>query len=173
MNTQSNFSGNQMVVAVILLTFGLIGIVSQLYDAFGVGLLLLPGVAFALLMFGYLWRHNGLLIGGSVVGGLGAAVILVTEVHETAELPFKLGLFLILVGLGWVIGTFLSYLLTERPQWWPAVVGVFLAIPGIATVFNEPFWQLMSNLNPLLPYAIFLLGLAILVNAGFRNRPQT
>jgi hypothetical protein len=69
--------------------------------------------------------HIGLIVAGSVITGLIAALGLAVVVFEGAAEPVITGVVLVAFGLGWLMLALLSSRRTSQPQRWALVPAVF------------------------------------------------
>jgi hypothetical protein len=82
--------------------------------------------------------HIGLIVTGSVITGLIAALVLAVVVFGGAAEPVITGVVLVAFGLGWVMLALLSSRRTSQPQRWALVPAVFMGAVGLAYLIFRP-----------------------------------
>jgi len=145
-----------IVIGAALLLGRLVGDTGQ-FVTLGIGLVLLALFAVS--------RNPGTLIGGGIVTGIGAGVVVATRTEGDvagAAVLFGLGFGFIAV---WVIGRLMR--LTEI-TFWPLIPGTILVVVG-AFVLAGP--EAAKQLEVLWPALIIGLGVIVLL-AALRGRPS-
>jgi hypothetical protein len=82
--------------------------------------------------------HIGLIVAGSVIAGLIAALVLAVVVFGGAAEPVITGVVLVAFGLGWVMLALLSSRRTSQPQRRALVPAVFMGAVGLAYLVFRP-----------------------------------
>ena len=91
----------------------------------------------------------GLIVAGSLAGGLVAAVVLVAAPFVAAEENVLTGVVLLGFAFGWALLAVLSVRFTDQPQRWAAVPAAFMALAGLALLIgSEAVHDLLSWVWP-------------------------
>jgi hypothetical protein len=99
------------------------------------------GVFFGVLgLFFIIWgavnRNAGLLIPGGILTGLSMAVFLVEDINTVPE-QYQGGVFVVALGVGFVLITLLTRLFTGKAHWWALIVAAILALVGSGIIIVE------------------------------------
>ena len=143
-----------IVIGAALLLGQLVG-GAELFIPLGIGLLLL--VLFAVS------RNPGTLIGGGIVTGLGAGVLVAANTDgEIAGAAVLFGLGFGFLGV-WLVGTLLRM---QETRIWPLIPGVILIAIGIVVLAGP---ETAKALEPIWPIALIGVGVLVLL-AALRGR---
>jgi len=82
--------------------------------------------------------HIGLVVAGSVIGGLVAALVLVLGPFAGAQEDVISGTALLAFASGWALLAVLSMRRTDQPQRWAAVPAAFMASVGAVLLIFAP-----------------------------------
>ncbi len=97
------------------------------------------GIALPLLIWGAFKRLFGLIIAGCLLLGASSGVYMGWGgAVESADLA-QTGIMLVIFGLGWLLITLFSRVITQHVVWWPLIPGTILAVVG---------WGLYIGGNP-------------------------
>src|SRR5207249_7137735 len=80
----------------------------------------------------------GLIVAGSLLGGLVAAIALVVGPLRGSQEHVITGAVLLAFALGWVLLALLSTLWTDQPQRWAAVPAAFMGLFGAGLIVFAP-----------------------------------
>lgn len=97
------------------------------------------GLALALLVWGSYERWIGLIIPGCLILGASSGVYLAWGIPADSTSLAQTGFMLVFFGLGWLLITLFSRLITTNVVWWPLIPGGILAVVG---------WGLYIGGNP-------------------------
>ena len=99
-------------------------------------LLILPALG-AYFMYGYLFSHKPeWMIPGALVGGAGIGSFLALTSLFSFSVITRIGLFLMLFGLGFYLVSILAYFVNRRPAWWALIPGGVVGWTGAAFLFS-------------------------------------
>lgn len=160
-------SGNEKWVGgFVLIAIGGALLLGQLVDEFQQFVVLAIGLM--LLVLFAVTRVPGTLIGGSIVTGLGAGVLIAANTEgEIAGAAVLFGLALGFVGV-WIIGTLMS---VKGITWWPLIPGIILALVGAIVMAGA---ETAQQFELLWPIVLIVLGVIVLFAAGQkRGRAST
>jgi hypothetical protein len=152
---------NQLVGGAVLITIGVALLLGQLVGDAGQFVLL--GIGLVLLVLFAVSRNPGTLIGGGIVTGLGAGVLV------AANTDGEIGGAAVLFGLGlgflgvWLVGTLMRI---EETRIWPLIPGAILIVVGIVVLAGT---EAAETLELLWPVALIGIGVVVLL-AALRGR---
>lgn len=152
---------DQWVGGAVLIAIGVALLLGQLVGDAGQFILL--GIGVVLLVLFAVSRSPGTLIGGGIVTGLGAGVLVAANTEgEIAGAAVLFGLGLGFVGV-WLIGTLMRI---PETKIWPLIPGAILVVVGFVTLGGPEAAEALELLWPLL-----LIGLGVVViGAAFLRR---
>jgi hypothetical protein len=154
---------DQWVGGAVLIAIGIALLLGKLFGDMGQFILL--GIGLVLLLLFAVSRNPGTLIGGGIVTGLGAGVLV--NMHTTgdiADAAVVLGLGFGFVGV-WLVGYLMQIRATAV---WPLIPGVILVIVGAGVAAGPDGARLMEVVWPVL---LITLGVIVVI-AGLRGRGQ-
>ena len=163
MSTKSNRNQNQTIGGVILLILGVLFLVILFLGGSVSSLLIVPTVGVLLLVWGILARHAGPMIPGGIVTGVGVGLLLAIDDG------FATGVFMLSLGLGFVLVTVMTAVFAPTTHWWALIPGGINAVIGLGFFFGGTVWQLL-NWWPLI---LIALGLHTLWRNYSRQEDQT
>jgi hypothetical protein len=151
---------DQWVGGAVLIAIGAALLLGQLVGQTGQFVLL--GIGLVLLVLFAVSRNPGTLIGGGIVTGLGAGVLVaVNTVGDVAGAAVLLGLGFGFIGV-WLVGTLLRI---KEITFWPLIPGGILVAIGIVVLAGVEG----ARLELLGPVLLIALGIVVLV-AALRRR---
>ena len=156
MKRNDQWIGGAVLIAIgaALLLGQLVGDTGQ-FVTLGIGL-------FLLVLFG-VTRHPGALIGGGIVTGIGAGVLVAANTEgEIAGAAVLFGLGFGFIGV-WLIGTLMRI---PETKVWPLIPGAILVAVGIVVLAGS---EAAEKLELLWPVLLIGLGVVVLV-AALRGR---
>ena len=144
---------DQWVGGAVLITIGAALLVGQLVGDFEQFILLAIGIV--LLVLFAVSRNPGTLIGGGIVTGLGAGVVIAANTEgDIAGAAVLFGLGLGFVGV-WLVGTLMRI---QETRFWPLVPGAILIAIGFVVLAGTEAAQALEWLWP-----VMLIGLGVVV----------
>jgi len=152
---------DQWVGGAVLIAIGAALLLGQYVGETGQFVLL--GLGLVLLVLFAVSRNPGTLIGGGIVTGLGAGVLVAANTEgDVAGAAVLFGL-----GFGF-IGVWLVGLLMRLPEtsFWPLVPGAILVVVGMVVLAGS---ETAANFEMLWPLGLIALGVIVLV-AAMRGR---
>lgn len=152
---------DQWVGGAVLIVIGAALLLGQLVG--GTEQFVLLGIGLLLLVLFAVSRNPGTLIGGSIVTGLGAGVLVAANTGgDIAGAAVLFGLGLGFVGV-WVVGTLLR---VEGTAIWPLIPGAIMIVLGVVVLAGSEGTRALEVLGPAL-----LIGLGVVVVvAALRGR---
>lgn len=151
------------LVGAALVGAGLLALVSQFADPRLFGLLFLPILGLSFLLWGIGAHHEGLLVSGSVVGGLGVGVLLIEHVFAPLGAEARGGVFLLALAGGWAAVSLFTALLRLGVRWWPLLPASILALVGLALLLGGAVATMLALIGQLWPAALVVTGLVVLL----------
>jgi hypothetical protein len=154
---------DQLVGGVVLVAIGAAILLGQYVE--GVEQFILLGLGIVLLVLFAVTRNPGTLIGGGIVTGLGAGVVIAANTQgDIAGAAVVFGLGLGFVGV-WLVGTLLKM---PETRVWPLIPGAILVAVGFVVLAGSENVRLPEWLWPAL-----IMGLGVMVIlAALRGRGQ-
>jgi hypothetical protein len=147
------------VVAVMLLTAGVLLVVGRVIPVAGDALALVLGIE--LLVVAGLRREDGPTIAGGVLTGVGAAILLASGPLRGADSETVGGAFVLAVGVGFGLVALLSALWLRETQHWAWIVALGLGLVGAGLLAGVN--TVASVLSWLLPTGLLVAGAALAV----------
>ena len=141
---------------IFLILLGVIFLLDFYFKTGWLTLILLPIPGVLLYAGGWRGQRFGLVITGSLLGGLGLAISLALSQALDLSIEQRIGAGLLAFGLSWALITLASLRLTARTAWWALIPGSVLAGTGLTFLFSS------LKLVDFILYIGFLLGLAFL-----------
>lgn len=134
--TNSNGSGWQTILGLVLLAGGGVILIGQLMKLSWLSLL---SVVFSGLLFIY-WGHrkqqSGYLIAGGILAGLGLGFIAGIWLLSASKVLFRFGIILCGLGIGFILVSALIYWLLRKFVGWPLIPAVVILSLGICFAFT-------------------------------------
>ncbi len=166
MATQTHETGRpasrSWVGGAVLVAVGLLLFLQQVVPV-DLAWLLLPGMALALLAAGVVARKAGLLIPGSILGGLSVGIALMLYPFRALAEPVQGGIFLLVLAAGFAFITPLTAVVTRRAHWWALVVaGVLAAVSGLVFA-GDAGQHLLALAGMFSPLLLVVIGVAIIL----------
>lgn len=103
------------------------------------------------------------LIPGSILGGIGAFVLLVNGPLQTLDEETIGGLFMLMFAAGWVAVAIITSLRTERLQWWPLIPATIMGYIGVALVAGGTWLRVLEFTSDWWPIGLVAAGVWLLV----------
>ena len=128
-----------------------------------VALYLGVGTALPLLAWGASRRLIGLIIPGCLLLGSTAGVYLGWESHTQGSALAHTGIMLVVFGLGWLLITVLSRVITTSIVWWPLIPGGILAVVGWGLYIGGDPGNAISFISNTGSIALILFGIYLLL----------
>ena len=156
---------DQLVGGVVLIAIGAAILLGQYFE--NAEQFILLGLGILLLVLFAVSRNPGTLIGGGIVTGLGAGVVIAANTQgDIAGAAVLFGLGLGFVGV-WLVGTIMKI---PDTRVWPLIPGAILAAVGFVVLAGSENVQLPEWLWPAL---IMGLGVVVILAAlrGLREGP--
>jgi len=91
--------------------------------------------------------HIGLIVAGSLLSGLVAAIVLVVGPLGGSQEHVITGAVLLAFGFGWALLALLSTLWTDQPQRWAAVPAAFMGLFGAGLIVFAPDARALNVLS--------------------------
>jgi hypothetical protein len=152
---------DQWVGGAVLITIGVALLLGQLVGDAEQFVLL--GIGLVLLLLFAVSRNPGTLIGGGIVTGLGAGVLVAANTEgEIAGAAVLFGLGFGFLGV-WLVGTLMRI---EETKIWPLIPGAILIVVGIVVLAGT---EAARTLERLWPVALIGVGVVVLL-AALRGR---
>ena len=145
------------VVAVMLLTAGMLLVVGRVVPAVGDALALVLGIE--LLVAAEVRREDGPTVAGGVLTGVGAAILLASGPLRGAESETVGGAFVLAVGFGFGLVALLSALWLPKTHHWAWIVALGLGLLGAGLLAGAN--TLAHVLSWLLPAGLLVAGVAL------------
>src|SRR5256714_11819616 len=101
--------------------------------------------------------HLGLIVAGSLLSGLVAAIALVLGPLGGSQEHIITGAVLLAFGFGWALLALLSTLWTDQPQRWAAVPAAFMGLFGASLVVFAPDARALNVISWLWPLPVLAL----------------
>jgi hypothetical protein len=121
------------------------------------------GTALPLLAWGANKRLIGLLIPGCLLLGASAGVYLGWEGPSLGSALAHTGIMLVFFGLGWLLITVLSRLVTASVVWWPLIPGGILAVVGWGLYIGGNPGNALSFVSNTGSIALIMFGIYLLL----------
>jgi len=125
--------------------------------------LVLPSLALVFLAAGIAARSAGLLIPGSILGGLSLGLFGALYPFKTLAEPMQGGLFLLSLAAGFAFITPLTALATRRAQLWPLAVATLLGLVSSALFAGEIGLRALDMAGKLWPLVLVCLGASLIL----------
>jgi hypothetical protein len=155
---------DQWVGGAVLIAIGAALLLGQLVGETGQFVLL--GLGLVLLLLFAVSRNPGTLIGGGIVTGLGAGVLVAVNTEgDIAGAAVLFGLGLGFIGV-WLVGTAMR---VEGITFWPLIPGAILVVVGIVVLAGTEAAKTFELLWPIL---LIGLGVVVLI-AALRGRGKS
>ena len=158
---ESHQRRNGLIGGVFLILIGGLLLLGQFFSFDSAGLLFLPLLATAFIIWGILTSNAGLFIPGGILGGIGLGAALM-ELPALAHLE-EGGIFLLSFAAGWVLISILSALFTKETHWWPLIPAGILGFIGIAVITNGFLLNVLSFVGQGWPLILIAVGLYIIL----------
>lgn len=159
----------RMTMAVAFIVIGLVLLIAQLTDL-GSWALLFLGLGFLAMFF---WsRHYGWLVPGGILTGLGTGIIMVTAVQNVPE-DFEAALFLVPLGLGFILIWVLDVLFMRVSNWWPLIPGGIMVLIGLAVGIGGVALDILQFVGNWWPAILIIIGAWILFTIWRESGPAT
>lgn len=151
------------VIGAVLVCLGLILFLSQYMQATWFTLMFVPAIGVILFIFGQNYRRFGLVISGSLVGGLGFGLVL--AFNDVTPLPvlLKIGSILLGFSVGWFVISLVAVFTQHRMIWWPLVPGGIIGSLGFCMLLTP------AQILDFVLYLGFGIGLPFLVWGIYRH----
>lgn len=155
---------DQWIVGAVLIAIGSALLVGQLVGQTGQFVLL--GIGLVLLVLFAVTRNPGTLIGGGIVTGLGAGVLVAANTEgDIAGSAVLFGLGLGFIGV-WLVGTLLK---TGGITFWPLIPGTILVVVGAVVLAGS---EAAKTFEVIWPAVLIGLGVIVLVAALRKRGPD-
>ncbi len=102
--------------------------------------------------------HIGLIVIGSLLSGLVAAIVLVVGPLGGSQEHVISGAVLLAFAFGWALLALLSTLWTDQPQRWAAVPAAFMGLFGAGLIVFAPDARALNIVSWVWPLPVFALG---------------
>ena len=155
-----------VVAGGILITVGALALLGQLLPGWMAGQVFLLVFGAAFLVWGFLSRHAGLLIPGSIISGLGLGVLFAEQYRTQLPEPADGGVVLVGLALGFAAITVFTALVTRRVHWWPLIPASVVGLLGSALVASAEVGPAVVLLNQVWPLFLIGLGVVLLLRRG-------
>jgi pimeloyl-ACP methyl ester carboxylesterase len=117
--------------------------------------------------------HIGLIVAGSLVSGLVAAVVLVVGPLGGSQEHVITGAVLLAFAFGWALLALLSARWTDQPQRWAAVPAAFMALFGTGLILFAPDARALNVVSWLWPLPVLALVVWMIAAARRELRSHT
>jgi hypothetical protein len=125
--------------------------------------LVLPGLALVFLAAGVAARSAGLLVSGSILGGLSLGIFGILYPFRALAEPAQGGLFLLALAAGFAFITPLTALVTRRAHWSALVVATVLGLVGGALLTGEIGLRALEMAAKAWPLMLVAIGASLIV----------
>ena len=157
---------------VALIFIGAIALVTSFIKQGLVGLLFLPMLGLAFILWGLTSRNARLLIPGGILGGIWVGTLLTQTVYhqQSHDLAFMGGVILLAMAAGFLIIIPLERMIS--PQWarWEVVPGIVLGAMGAGLLIG-PIRDVLATAGKFWPLALIVLGAIFLANNAQKKSP--
>ena len=116
-------------------------------------------------------RRSAMIVAGSLLAGLVAALALVAGPFAGGREPVITGAILLGFAVGWALLAVLSVRVTDRPQRWAAVPAAAMAITGAGLIVLAPDAAALTALGWVWPP--LLLALVVWMTVHSRRQPSS
>lgn len=152
---------DQWVGGAVLIAIGVALLLGQVVGATGQFVTL--GIGLVLLVLFAVSRTPGTLIGGGIVTGIGAGVLVAANTTgDIAGAAVLLGLGFGFIGV-WLIGTLMRI---KEITFWPPIPGAILVVVGVVVLAGS---DVARNLELLWPGLLIVIGVIVVI-AALRGR---
>ena len=117
--------------------------------------------------------HIGLIVAGSLVSGLVAAIVLVVGPLGGSQEHVITGAVLLAFAFGWALLALLSSRWTDQPQRWAAVPAAFMALFGVGLIVFAPDARALNVVSWLWPLPVLALVVWMIAAARRELRSHT
>lgn len=117
--------------------------------------------------------HIGLVVAGSLIGGLVAALVLVLGVFGGAQEHVISGTALLAFAFGWAMLAVLSVRSTDQPQRWAAAPAALMALVGAILLIFAPSNNVLEAVGWVWPVLVLALVIWMVVHARRHLRSRT
>ena len=117
--------------------------------------------------------HVGLIVAGSLLSGLVAAIALVVGPLRGSQEHVITGAVLLGFAFGWVVLALLSTLWTDQPQRWAIVPAAFMALFGASLIVFAPDARALDVISWLWPLPLLVLVVWMIAAARRQLRSHT
>ena len=101
--------------------------------------------------------HIGLIVAGSLLGGLVSAIVLVAGPLGGSQEHVITGAVLLAFAFGWAMLALLSTVWTDQPQRWAVVPAAFMALFGVGLIVFAPDARALNVVSWAWPLPVFAL----------------
>ncbi len=157
--TQSLQPHDRYFAALLLIGSGALVLLFQWTQINLIGLLILPALAAAFLIWGFYTRRFGFVIPGCILLGLGIPIFVV-QAFPNLSAPTTGGVFVLGLALGFATIAALS--LFFKKAWWPLIPAGVLGLIGVLLAGGESGLSILRLIDILWPLVLLAIGLYIL-----------
>lgn len=159
------------VGGVALIIIGALLLFATMTDLGLLSELVLPVLGIIFLVWGIMTSHEGPIIPGGILTGLGVGVLLAQEVFNLSNMD-KAGLITLCLGLGFILILPFTAFFTPRRHWWPTIPGSILVVIGIALFIGDNAPEVLSVLGRIWPIGLIIAGIVLLWQVLRRKSPE-
>jgi hypothetical protein len=153
--------GRKWVGGVALIVIGAVLLLATMTNLGLLGELVLPVLGIVFLVWGIMTSHEGPMIPGGILTGLGVGVLLAREVFTLSNMD-EAGLITLCLGLGFLLILPFTAFFTPRRHWWPTIPGSILVVVGIALFIGDSAPQVLDVLGRIWPVGLIIAGVVLL-----------
>ncbi len=161
----------RIFAGILLIAVGLLALAAIFFDISAtLGLLILPGMGLAFVVWGLLSRESGLLIPGGILSGIGVGTLLITGPFQNSSGEVQGGIFMLAFAAGWFLIPILSQISTGDNHWWALIPGALMAIIGGGLLFGGVAFAVLQFLGRIWPVFLILGGLFLLLKRSGKTK---
>ena len=156
-SAQRSWVGGAILVGLGLLLF------AQQFARLELGWLALPALAAIFLVAGVAARKPGLLIPGSILGGLSLGVAGTLYPFKALAEPTQGAFFLLALAVGFAFITPLTLMVTRRAHWWALIVAAGLALVSGALFAGDAGLRVLEVAGKFWPLVLVAIGASLIL----------
>lgn len=166
--TRRSSRDSQTIGGIAIILIGIFALAGNLIPSQEFGYYFLVALGLIILGWGLAARHPRRLVPGGFILGTGVGILLAEHLYPQhgggiGNGTPEGGVILICMGLGFLLAFALGRLIAPVWIWWSGVVGLLLALIGIALLTGGIALQVVHLLGTVWPLGLIVLGILLLL----------